>query len=70
LLFFAIYAWMAGFVGNFVLPKSIDSATAANPWLAAGFDLLLIVPGKGRRPRFSGPFPFGRIASNTATVVG
>lgn len=41
-LFFAIYAWMAGFVGNFLVSNSIDSIAPGGPWLAAGVDLLLI----------------------------
>lgn len=45
LLFLAVYAAFAGFVGNFILPKSIDSAPAddANGALIAGaIDLGLI----------------------------
>lgn len=41
LLFLATYAYMAGFVGNFLVPKSIDAASAGG-FLALGIDLLLI----------------------------
>ena len=41
LLFFAVYAYMAGFVGNLLVPKSIDSAPA-NTLAAAGIDVLLL----------------------------
>lgn len=42
LLFFAVYAYMAGFVGNFGVPKSIDS-TPENNVVAIVIDLLLIL---------------------------
>jgi methanethiol S-methyltransferase len=41
LLFLATYAYMAGFVGNLWVPKSLDSAPA-NDLFAAGIDVLLI----------------------------
>jgi protein-S-isoprenylcysteine O-methyltransferase Ste14 len=41
LLFLATFAYMAGFVGNFLVPKSIDSAPTDWP-RAVGVDLLLI----------------------------
>jgi protein-S-isoprenylcysteine O-methyltransferase Ste14 len=41
LSFMAIYAYMAGFVGNFLVPKTID-APADNSFLAVGINLLLI----------------------------
>src|SRR5262245_5609877 len=41
LLFLATYAYMAGFVGNFLVPKSINSASAGGFW-ALGLDLVLI----------------------------
>jgi protein-S-isoprenylcysteine O-methyltransferase Ste14 len=41
LLFLATFAYLAGFVGNFLVPKSIDSAPADGP-LAVGIDLLLL----------------------------
>jgi protein-S-isoprenylcysteine O-methyltransferase Ste14 len=43
LLFLATFAYMAGFVGNVLVPKSIDSAAAASMPLAVVVDLLLIV---------------------------
>ncbi len=43
LLFLATYAWLAGFVGNLLVPRSIDSPPT-DPWpLAAAIDLGLIV---------------------------
>ena len=41
LLFLATYAYMAGFVGNLWVPKSLDSAPA-NGLFAAGIDVMLI----------------------------
>jgi protein-S-isoprenylcysteine O-methyltransferase Ste14 len=41
LLFLATYAYMAGFVGNFLVPHSMDSLSA-EPFHAAGVNLLLI----------------------------
>lgn len=41
LLFLATYAYMAGFVGNFLVPNSIDSAPA-EPLFAIGVNVLLI----------------------------
>lgn len=42
LLFLAIFAYMAGFVGNFVVPKSIDSTPAASVAGAVAVNLLLL----------------------------
>jgi protein-S-isoprenylcysteine O-methyltransferase Ste14 len=41
LLFLATYAYMAGFVGNFVVPQSLDSAPA-DSLFAVGLDVLLL----------------------------
>src|SRR3954469_23225149 len=41
LLFFGTFAWMAGFVGNFLVPQSMDSAPR-NGLFAAGVDVGLI----------------------------
>jgi protein-S-isoprenylcysteine O-methyltransferase Ste14 len=41
LLFLVTFAYLAGFVGNFLVPKSIDSAPAGGPGPAV-FDLVLI----------------------------
>src|SRR3954465_15854573 len=41
LLFLGAFAWMAGFVGNLLVPKSLDS-TPANDLFAVGVDLCLI----------------------------
>jgi methanethiol S-methyltransferase len=42
LLFFAVFAYMAGFVGNFLVPKTIDSPADASVAVAVGIDLLLL----------------------------
>lgn len=42
LLFFAVYAYLAGFVGNLLVPKTIDSSPSANTLAAIGVDLLLL----------------------------
>jgi methanethiol S-methyltransferase len=41
LLFLATYAWMAGFVGNLLVPKSIDSSPTDGV-SAVGIDLMLL----------------------------
>jgi methanethiol S-methyltransferase len=41
-LFFAIYAYMAGFVGNWLVPKSIDSPPGGEFALAVVVDLVLL----------------------------
>ncbi len=40
LLFVAIFAYMAGFVGNLLVPKGIDSVTAASPSMAGWAPLI------------------------------
>jgi methanethiol S-methyltransferase len=42
LMFLATYAWFAGFVGNWLVPKSIDSGPASSLLLAAAINLLLL----------------------------
>jgi methanethiol S-methyltransferase len=42
LLFFAVYAYMAGFVGNFIVPKSIDSPSGGALGIAVAVDILLL----------------------------
>jgi methanethiol S-methyltransferase len=42
LLFLAVFAYMAGFVGNFAVPKSIDSTTPGSKAVAILVDLLLL----------------------------
>jgi protein-S-isoprenylcysteine O-methyltransferase Ste14 len=42
LLFFATFAYLLGFVGNVLVPKSIDSSPSASVATAVAIDLLLI----------------------------
>ena len=42
LMFFGVFAYMAGFVGNFLVPKSIDSPTQGSTTAAIVIDLLLL----------------------------
>lgn len=41
-LFLAIFAYMAGFVGNFFVPKTIDSGPAGSPAVAVAINLALL----------------------------
>jgi protein-S-isoprenylcysteine O-methyltransferase Ste14 len=43
LCFLAVFAYLAGFVGNLLVPKSIDSPSALSTSAALGIDVLLIV---------------------------
>lgn len=43
LLFLATYAWLAGFVGDLLVPRPIDSPASNPPVLAAAIDIGLIV---------------------------
>jgi protein-S-isoprenylcysteine O-methyltransferase Ste14 len=43
LLFFAVYAWLACFVGNFLLPRTIDSGTSAPFVWALAIDAALVL---------------------------
>jgi methanethiol S-methyltransferase len=42
LMFLAVYAYMAGFVGNFLVPKSIDSPTGGPLGIAIAVNVLLL----------------------------
>src|SRR5687767_5800583 len=42
LLFLVVYAWLAAFVGNLMLRRSIDSASTMPAPAAAAIDLLLL----------------------------
>ena len=42
LLFFGVFAYMAGFVGNFLVPKSIDSPADVSAAAAVAINLLLL----------------------------
>ena len=42
-LFLAVFAYMAGFVGNVFVPKSIDSAADGSTGIAVLIDVLLLV---------------------------
>jgi len=42
LLFFAVYAYLIGFLGNFLVPKSVDSPTTSSVPYAIGINLLLL----------------------------
>src|SRR5262245_17472423 len=42
LMFLGVYAYLAGFVGNFVVPKSIDTPTSTPTGAAVTIDLLLL----------------------------
>ena len=41
-LFFALYAYMAGFVGGFAVPKTIDSPSGGSVGMAVAVNLLLL----------------------------
>jgi protein-S-isoprenylcysteine O-methyltransferase Ste14 len=43
LLFLAVFAYLMGFVGNFLVPKSIDSPTSSSVPTAIAVNLLLLV---------------------------
>ena len=43
LLFFATFAYMFGFVGNWLVPKTIDTATTDSPLKAVLIDLVLLL---------------------------
>src|SRR6476620_4889240 len=42
-LFFGVFAYMAGFVGNFVVPKTIDSGVSGPVATAVVIDVLLLL---------------------------
>jgi protein-S-isoprenylcysteine O-methyltransferase Ste14 len=42
LFFLAVFAWLAGFVGGFLVPKTIDSPAAVATGTAVAIDLLLL----------------------------
>src|SRR5436190_24321796 len=42
LLFFGVFAYMAGFVGNFLVPKSIDTVVPGSVGGAVAINLLLL----------------------------
>ncbi|MEO1290801.1 MAG: methanethiol S-methyltransferase [Chloroflexota bacterium] len=42
LVFFAVFLYLIGFVGNFLVPKTIDTGTSSNLILSIGVNLLLV----------------------------
>lgn len=43
LMFFAVYAYLIGFLTNLVVPWSIDKSSTSNVWLSAGVNVLLLL---------------------------
>lgn len=42
LAFFVVFLWMVAFLGDFGVPKTVNSGVAGDPWMAAIWDLMLI----------------------------